>query len=394
MKTMTTMITQPFFGGRGRGSGDKVYQHDRVETTRPPSSSSPCRRQPSRGRRLVDDVVKKAIAASLAIALLVGLCLALLGTNDTTVAAKPPVRTAHHHLAEEDFATQVLGLVRDAAQQAVQIAVEDGDYGEGEAESTSPPTGEPSAGPNTSAPLPTASPLATAAATAPPTTGSAISSEPSAAPAPAPVVPGRIEEGIVYGVDYYSCRASTGVERTILLFHGASMTREHWMKSGILGDLCGHPNLTVYAFDLSVASSAADLQALMDELARSNLIFRLPVDAIVTPSASGSMVVDWGERTSLSNASLAPMSAYWSLWIPVACPSVSYVDPPDKMSTMFPNVNILAVHGDQDTSGGRVMQLLETYAGATLVTIDGGHACYMQSPEDFVDVILNEMGIQ
>jgi hypothetical protein len=340
-------------------------------------------------------------------------------------AAGPPAPPSLGRAAQQqslDFASAVVGLVRGAAQQAAAEVAQaqaggEGSEAEGEptsapaaseassptADPTAGPTADPTAGPTDPAPPPTASPVAAAAAPSErPTTGGAISAAPSAAApvsqapvAAAPAVPGAIEEGATPGgVEYYRCRASTDAERTILLFHGASLTREQWKTSGILDDLCGRPGLTVYALDLSVASDAVDLKALMDDLASSNLVFRLPVDAVVTPSASGSMVVDWGGRTYLANASFAPMASYWSLWVPVACPSVSSVDPPDKLGGMFPGVEILAVHGDQDASGGRVMQRLETYAGATLVTIDGGHACYMQSPGDFVDAVLAAMGMQ
>jgi pimeloyl-ACP methyl ester carboxylesterase len=220
---------------------------------------------------------------------------------------------------------------------------------------------------------------------------SSVAGTGTASPTTAPDASG-IREGTVNGVAYYSCRAtSSSAEKTILLFHGSSFSKENWKESGILGSLCAQPTLTTYAFDLSVSSTADDLTALMDALLQSNLIGSLPVSAIVTPSASGAMVGDWGLRTAANVSSFAPMIDYWKLWVPVASAGVANVDPKSLLSSMYPHIQILAVHGDQDTSGGRVMGLLKTYAGAKVVTIPGGHPCYLQSPDAFVQAVLAEI---
>jgi hypothetical protein len=317
--------------------------------------------------------------------------------------------------SSSSFASAMVGLVQEFVNETVHIVVDaannnEGDNSSGSSSSSggsspsfspivkktpSPTTTRPVA-PPVAAP-PTSDPAPPSASPPPPPSSPSTSTE--ASPTTAPDANG-IKEGTVNGVAYYSCRATSNVEKTILLFHGASFTKEQWKESGILQSLCSQSTLTTYAFDMSVSSTADDLKALMDVMLQSNLIASLPVNAIVTPSASGSMVVDWGERTtaaasnngsSSSSSSFAPMSSYWKLWVPVASPAVAYVSPKSLLSSMFPNIDILAVHGDQDTSGGRVMGLLETYAGAKGVTISGGHACYMQSPDDFVKAVLAEV---
>jgi hypothetical protein len=309
--------------------------------------------------------------------------------------------------SSSSFASSMVSLVEAFVNETVHIVVDaaNNNNNEGNDSNSSSSGSSPSFSPivkKTPSPTttrPVASPVAasptsdTPPSASPPSSPSATSTE--ASPTTAPDANG-IKQGTVNGVAYYSCRATSNVEKTILLFHGASFTKEQWKESGILQSLCSQSTLTTYAFDMSVSSTADDLKALMDTMLQSNLIASLPVNAIVTPSASGSMVVDWGLRTTAasngsSSSSFAPMSNYWKLWVPVASPAVAYVSPKSLLSSMFPNIQILAVHGDQDTSGGRVMGLLETYANATGVTISGGHACYMQSPDDFVKAVLAEV---
>jgi hypothetical protein len=306
--------------------------------------------------------------------------------------------------SSSSFASSMVSLVEAFVNETVHIVVdaannnnEDSNSGGSSSSGSSPsfsPVVKKTPSPTTTRPV--APPVP-----APPTSGPppsapsspSSSTETEASPTTAPDANG-IKEGTVNGVAYYSCRATSNVEKTILLFHGASFTKEQWKESGILQSLCSQSTLTTYAFDMSVSSTADDLKALMDTMLQSNLIASLPVNAIVTPSASGSMVVDWGERTTAASngsSAFAPMINYWKLWVPVASPAVAYVSPKSLLSSMFPNIDILAVHGDQDTSGGRVMGLLETYANATGVTISGGHACYMQSPDDFVKAVLAEV---
>jgi pimeloyl-ACP methyl ester carboxylesterase len=279
--------------------------------------------------------------------------------NDKGAAAPYTMRHRDEQAVDESatttsVASSIVSLVQQSVDQTVQIVGDAGNHGGNE--------GSSSAGAGTASPT-----------TAPDASG--------------------VREGTVNGVAYYSCRATTSssAEKTILLFHGSSFSKENWKDSGILGSLCAQPTLTTYAFDLSVSSTADDLKALMDALLQSNLIGSLPVNAIVTPSASGAMVGDWGLRTAANASSFAPMIDYWKLWVPVASAGVATVDPKSLLSSMYPHIQILAVHGDQDTSGGRVMGLLKTYAGAKVVTIPGGHPCYLQSPDAFVQAVLAEV---
>lgn len=233
-----------------------------------------------------------------------------------------------------------------------------------------------------------------------------------------------VEEGQVGGIDYYRCsrvarasgarkgdaNVSNRKAKTLLLFHGAAFTKKNWKESGILKRLCSLDNgdetpggaqvkddadststLDVYAFDLPVSATAHDLKSLLDALHRQGAI-SLPVDAIVTPSASGKMVVEWDPT---QDASLPALSSYASLWMPIASPAVASVQHPDQQfPQQFKNVRVVPVYGDQDAAGKRTMTTLATNVpGSDLVELSGRHPCYLDSPNDFVRLVLDRLAV-
>jgi hypothetical protein len=127
------------------------------------------------------------------------------------------------------------------------------------------------------------------------------------------------------------------------------------------------------------------------------------VTALVTPSASGKAVVEWNSNSNSNNQNnnknapppppLPPLSDYVSTWIPVASNSVASVSPKESLSTLFQNIDsILAIYGDQDAQGKASMKLLEQYvASAKLVELPGRHPCYLDSPQAFVDTIVEHL---
>jgi hypothetical protein len=222
-----------------------------------------------------------------------------------------------------------------------------------------------------------------------------------------------IEKGRVGGIEYYACRtdvmgsgsAANSETKTLLLFHGAAFTKENWKKSGILQQLCGtgggaqSSSLVAYALDLPVSATPNEFRSLLDAMQRRGLL-RLPADTVVTPSASGKAVVQWNAPSLSSPAVgpggggslLPPMREYMRLWMPIASPAVASVSPPSDLASRFPDVEVVAVYGDQDSGGKRTMQLLHEHVeGAELVELKGRHPCYLDSPDGFVELVRTKM---
>jgi hypothetical protein len=240
-----------------------------------------------------------------------------------------------------------------------------------------------------------------------------------------------VEEGRVGGIEYYRCSRTRSVgaahrtgdasanaasstsnkAKTLLLFHGAAFTRQNWKDSGILKLLCALESndtpsdahikndkaastftlLNVYAFDLPVSASAHDLKALLDAMQLQGMV-SLPVHAVVTPSASGKMVVEWDP---LRDASLPALSTYAALWMPIASPAVKSVQHPDQQfPRQFEKVTVVPVYGNQDEGGKRTMTLLAQHVPESdLVELAGRHPCYLDSPADFVRLLLDKLNV-
>jgi hypothetical protein len=221
----------------------------------------------------------------------------------------------------------------------------------------------------------------------------------------------RIKEGILHvrleGTDgnnhkskqairHYHCAASATHKLSIVLLHGMSFTKEDWKTSGILQQLCSvSSSLQVTALDLSVNIGPADLQAVLQALQEQRLVARLPVTALVTPSASGAAVSEWITAMHEDNNKYPhDIRQYIEAWIPVASNSVLKVDDLALRAVKDANWPILAIYGDQDTKGKKSMQKLGQQAGATVKELHGRHPVYLDSPTEFILTILEYLNVE
>jgi hypothetical protein len=221
----------------------------------------------------------------------------------------------------------------------------------------------------------------------------------------------EIVQGLSGDVPYYHCpgirtgstttstsSGSSSNHKDIVLLHGSKFTKEDWKTSGILEKLCqsgdaSSYSLSVTALDLHVLSNHEVLQQTLIGLAANNLV-TLPVSAIVTPSASGFAMVDWLQQADqqLGGVIADIQRNNVQAWIPIASPSISL--PTDAQlsalashtPTPYP---ILAIYGSRDGPGQQVSQRLHRLAGAVVIELEGGHPCYLDSPDAFVETVRN-----
>ena len=120
----------------------------------------------------------------------------------------------------------------------------------------------------------------------------------------------------------------------------------------------------------------------MDELQ-----IALPV-TLITPSASGMGIVDW-----MSTGRLPDLPKYVHKWIPVACFAVAAATE-DQLARLsrLENFDVLAVFGSKDRGGREISTKLEDYVGARSLELQGGHSCYLDSPNEFCSAVLEFMG--
>jgi hypothetical protein len=188
-------------------------------------------------------------------------------------------------------------------------------------------------------------------------------------------------------VNYYHCGPHPDESTSeLVLLHGAAFTKEDWKTSGILEKLCDLNNdeeggdVTITALDLPVSATGDDLMALKDALVDKGVLSGRPV-VVVTPSASGKAVV-----TLASNEE--KLSKVMKGWIPVAPPAVGQAS--DDTFAVFTKLSIpvLAIYGDQDAMGKTVTEKLVRLVNAKSVELEGRHPVYLDSPEEFVQEIL------
>jgi hypothetical protein len=200
-----------------------------------------------------------------------------------------------------------------------------------------------------------------------------------------------IVSGSVNGIPYYHCAGTgtgtgTGTEQHLVLLHGARFTKEDWKTSGILDSLCtADKGLSVSAMDLPVSAGHEELKTLLTSMQTAELL-TTPV-ALVTPSASGKTITDW-----MTKGDVTKLPLFISKWIPVAAGSVSNPTE-EQVSSLTNNLSIFAIYGNRDAMGKRVTERLASLASAETLELDGGHPCYLDSPEDFVSAILRTMNV-
>jgi hypothetical protein len=200
-----------------------------------------------------------------------------------------------------------------------------------------------------------------------------------------------IETGrTAHGIDYYQCNnnnnedgggsSETRENQQLVLLHGSKFTKEDWKTSGILQDLCSS-GFVVSAVDLPVQATYDDLQTLLRDVTRDGR--DLPVAGLVTPSASGRAITDWA-----MTGDVLDLPRYVRWWVPVAAGSVHQLTTEQLQSLSSTSMNILSIYGDQDRYLGHdTSAKLQQWSGAVSVELPGRHPCYLDSPEQFVDVL-------
>jgi hypothetical protein len=180
-----------------------------------------------------------------------------------------------------------------------------------------------------------------------------------------------------HGIDYYQCNNDGSAKKHLVLLHGSKFTKEDWKTSGILQDFCSYP-IIVSAIDLPVSAGYQELQQLLNDLA-------LPVTGLVTPSASGKTITDW-----IMNGPVEELPKYIDWWIPVASGSVHQLST-TQLQTLQ-SVKILSIYGDQDPNMGHdTSAKLQQWSNAVSVEIPGRHPCYLDSPKQFVTIIIKNI---
>jgi len=178
----------------------------------------------------------------------------------------------------------------------------------------------------------------------------------------------------------------------LMLLHGAKYTKEDWVTSGILEMFClkGGHKINVVALDLSISADGNGLYDAFNSLVGGNVLSGKPV-TVISPSASGKSVVDLTLSTFGSEDRQQIFRSIISAWIPVASPAVLRVrEKNEHVFSIFQSMGIpvLAINGKKDAMGKKVTDKLVHTAGAMPVELKGGHACYLDSPNEFVDSVL------
>jgi hypothetical protein len=205
--------------------------------------------------------------------------------------------------------------------------------------------------------------------------------------------PLEIAKGTSNTVPYLYCSMHSKAAHDYVLLHGTAFTKETWKKAGILQALCQDASVrSVTALDFDIHGSSHLLKQTLAELSKTttdggNEMLRLPVATIVTPSAGGNPIIDWVAQGQTETRILK----YTRSWIPIASNGVRDASRLDKSSWVDvkeAGLPILAIHGSKDEGGRKSMTFLRDNAGATLLELTGGHPCYLDSPDAFVESIV------
>jgi len=217
-------------------------------------------------------------------------------------------------------------------------------------------------------------------------------------PADSPEGPTSPTEGkVVYKgkeLSYYQCgpRPLGDLKVTeIVLLHGAAYTKEDWAASGILQMLCdinkNGGRVSITAWDLSSAADGMELVAAFDAMTAQSVISGRPV-TMVTPSASGKALVNLAALKYKPNVTRNDLARIVKGWIAVAPPAVVHAQ--DIVLHQFKALGLptLAINGDRDENGRKATKRLINLNGAKGLELPGPHAVYLESPTEFVEVIV------
>lgn len=184
----------------------------------------------------------------------------------------------------------------------------------------------------------------------------------------------------------------------LVLLHGAAFTKEDWKSSGILDMLCDinngedEGNLSILALDLPVSSNGIQLANAFDACVEKQVLSGRSA-TFVTPSASGKSLVSLGEMAannddSSGNNNNKELTRIIKAWIPVASGAVLGATDATLLSYKQANIPVFAIHGDQDSGGKKVTEKLKSLIGAKGVELVGRHPVYLDSPEEFVQEVM------
>lgn len=186
----------------------------------------------------------------------------------------------------------------------------------------------------------------------------------------------------------------------LVLLHGAAFTKEDWKSSNILQMLCEINNeedegdLSILALDLPVTADGMELSLAFDSLVSARVLIGRPV-TIITPSASGKSVLSLGEMnsssSSTSNSEL--LTRIIKAWIPVASFAVLKASESTLVQYKIANIPILSIHGDKDEAGKKVTERLKRVSNANGIELDGRHPVYLDSPEEFVQKVMQFLDV-
>ncbi len=215
-------------------------------------------------------------------------------------------------------------------------------------------------------------------------------------------------------LEFYHCGGNNGegvgenkqpvLVKEVILLHGAAFTKEDWVTSGILEQFClkgsevdvesttkesakqstERKSFRFLALDLSVRADGDGFRNAVESLIQSGALSGNPV-AVISPSAGGKAIVSLAENQN-------NLKKLISHWIPVASGAVLQVKDDDDNLTNFSSVGVrvLAINGDGDKMGKKVTQkLVKSIEGAKGLELKGGHPCYLDSPNEFVDSVMD-----
>lgn len=182
-----------------------------------------------------------------------------------------------------------------------------------------------------------------------------------------------------------------GGHAELVLLHGAKFTKEDWKRSGIMDKFCNdsktRPGLSVTALDLPVSADGSALVDAFNSLVREKVLSGDPV-VLVTPSASGKAMITI--REAVGQSGLKSIADMVQMWIPVACGGVLKAD--DDALEIYKDVPVLAIYGSEDpVAGKKSSEHLSQSIGAEAVELKGRHPVYLDSPDEFVELIFNHI---
>jgi hypothetical protein len=227
-----------------------------------------------------------------------------------------------------------------------------------------------------------------------------------------------LESGVLNNVRFYSCNNFVSLNDgsnypqpetiiDIVLLQSTSYTIDDWKQSGMLSYFCNTtlasiaPAVRVIALDLPATAKHTVLRDVLSDLVaglETHPNFPIKIDGLVTPSASGSIVMDWllasknAEESSDEdddyNAQHGSLRTFVNSWIPVASNGLLNI-PQSIIEPAVADLPILSIYGNDDIAGKRSSELLAQSTSETKVQeLKGRHPVFFDSSKEFVRTVL------